>query len=112
MYTATVAFPNAFELKGDYWTACEDYSWSLGVFQGVSADKTGAFTTGYTQSLNYKTYVVADSVFRGDVTLTIASEFNKIVSTTDSTVVVDENGYVADINKNTTVDDFRSNASE
>ncbi len=56
--------------------------------------------------------MVADSVFRGDVTLTIASEFNKIVSTTDSTVVVDENGYVADINKNTTVDDFRSNASE
>ncbi len=53
-----VAFPDGFELDGNYWTGCEDYSWSLGVvFKGASADKTGTFTTGYTQNLVYTTNV-------------------------------------------------------
>ncbi len=56
--SANVAFPNGFELAGNYWTGCEDYSWSLGVvFKGAPAGKTGTITTGYTQHLSYTTNV-------------------------------------------------------
>ena len=61
-------------------------------------------TIVYAGWLNGAEFMVAESVLTGNVTLTIASEFSKIVPKSESTVVVDKvTGYVTGINKDTTV---------
>ena len=61
-------------------------------------------TIVYAGWLNDAEFMIAESVLTGNVTLTIASEFSKIVPKSESTVVVDKvTGYVTGINKDTTV---------
>ncbi len=61
-------------------------------------------TIVYAGWLNGAEFMVAESVLTGNVTLTIASEFSKIVPKSESTVVVDKvTGYVTGVNKDTTV---------
>lgn len=65
-------------------------------------------TTAYVGWLNDTVFMQADTVMNGDVTLTIASEFKVIVPDNDSTVIINENGYITGIDKNTTIDAFKA----
>ncbi len=66
-------------------------------------------TTVYVGWLNDATFMVADSVLTGDVTLTIAEELSKLVAKAESTVAFNaQTGYATGINKNTTVSQFKA----